>query len=233
MNNQQTWITSVVKSAAQLRGLSFGNRIDDLLQGGLKPKTLAFVYGNHTEYLMNVLCGNSIRTYSGKSVFVDASISYDPYLIAKKCIKPRNPVKAKRLLDSIIVIRAFTCYQLYEILVDRIGQIIKEYSTDESPIRSIFVSGVDGVFNELGDDEVSDEEAQRLQFLIANSLRKISSNRSEHGQVQFVVTSSKDSLDQFVFASDTAIKIYKDKKSGKNMALLRKHHIGQYTETTF
>src|SRR5579883_238557 len=45
-NNARTMLSYFVKSAAELRGLAFGNKIDSLLpEGALSPNTLTFIYG--------------------------------------------------------------------------------------------------------------------------------------------------------------------------------------------
>ena len=193
----------VVKKASELRGLTFGNKIDEeLLPSGLVRNTLTFLYGDDMERTMNMLCAESVRMYGGSAIYVDASNSADPYLIAKLAAgsssskKKKNSALAEKMLDSILIVRAFTCYQLYDIVAKQLGKLIKE----RKPI-SIFVSGIGSVFNE---QDNSKEEIERLQTLIASRLRDIADDK-ENG-VQFVVASSRAHLKQFVSESRTAIK---------------------------
>src|SRR5690348_12468414 len=79
-------VQQFVKKASQMRGLVFGNKIDSLLSGGLSPNTLTFLYGKNADSLMNILCGNSVRIFGGRSVFIDAANSFDPYLIVDRCV---------------------------------------------------------------------------------------------------------------------------------------------------
>ena len=65
-----------VKKASQMRGLVFGNKIDALLSGGLAPNTLTFLYGKNADLLMNILCGNSIRIFGERAIFIDAANSF-------------------------------------------------------------------------------------------------------------------------------------------------------------
>ena len=98
-----------VKKASQLRGLTFGNGIDsESLPRGLPRHALSFLYGIGTERMMNVLCTNSVKAFDKCAIFVDASNSADPYLIAKLSrINKKDSDRAKKILDSIVVIRSF------------------------------------------------------------------------------------------------------------------------------
>ena len=92
--------------------------------------------------MMNVLCTNSVRAFDTNAIFVDASNSADPYLIAKLSrTKKKNSSHAEKILDSIFIIRDFTCYQLYDIIAKQLPQLIREakqipYLFQESTIFS-------------------------------------------------------------------------------------------------
>ena len=133
-----------VKRASELRGLVFGNAIDEhLLPNGLTRHSFTFLCGEGTGKMMNVLCANAVRVFDCKAVFVDATNSADPYLIARLSRRNNLGCDAKKLLDAITILRAFTCYQLYDIVARQLGKLIKE----KKPV-SIFVSGISSVFNE-------------------------------------------------------------------------------------
>jgi hypothetical protein len=206
----------VVKRASELRGLSFGNGIDDeLLPSGLPRHALSFLYGIGTERMMNVLCTNSVRASDARAIFVDASNSADPYLVARlSSTKKRNTDRAEKILDSIFVIRAFTCYQLYDIIAKQLPKLIKD-----GKANSVFVSGVDHLFNE---QDNSKQEIERLQTLMSSALSSIASNKKT--EVEFVVASARAWSEQFVSQSKIAIKF------SEKTALLMKSDEMQFAE---
>lgn len=103
MENKVDILSQILpKTANQLLGLRFGNKIDDLLKTGLIQKTLTYVYGKNANYLLNSLCGNSIYTYGGRAIFFDAGNIFDPYYIAREFNLKKNDSDAtETLLKSI------------------------------------------------------------------------------------------------------------------------------------
>lgn len=191
-----------VKRASELRGLVFGNAIDEnLLPNGLAHHSITFLYGKGSGKMMNALCANAVRIFNGEAIFVDAANVADPYLIARLSRRKNSGRDTKKILDSIIILRAFTCYQLYDIVARHLGKLIKE----KKPI-SVFVSGIGSVFNE---QDNSKEEIEKLQTLMASRLRDISDDRANG--VQFVVASSDSYSERFVSESQTVIKFFGQK----------------------
>jgi hypothetical protein len=222
-------LSGLVKSAAELRGLAFGNSIDRLLpQGGLGPKTLTFVYGRGKgiNKMMNILCGNAVQIFGGRSIFIDASNSFDPYTIVRCCTYSKNSASSEKLLQSIVISRAFTCYQLTDLVVGQLAKKLVSSSSSLPPIRFVAVSGISSVFNEQ--DNTATEKEQ-LHHLMAAALRKIASDRSN--ELRFVVASSDERSDPFVQKSDVAIKLFADEKTGREKAVLMKHYAKQFAET--
>lgn len=209
LRSQQLLVSSMIKPASQLRGLTFGNRIDRLLQGGLLPKTLTFLYGAGANSMMNLLCANAVRIYGGKAMFVDAANSFDPYLIVRKNKRYARSEKASRdFIESIIVSRAFTCYQLRKLVTSKILDLISNKSREEEEndrINSVFISGVSSLFSK---EDNTPFEVTRIELLMARALREIASDK-DNG-VLFVVASSGENSPSFTDKSDTAIKLFRD-----------------------
>lgn len=216
---RQLLVSSLIKPALELRGLTFGNKIDELLRGGLIPYTFTFLYGAGANQMMNVLCANSIRAFGGRSMFIDAANSFDPYAIVDRYAPSRGEKEARRFIESIIVSRAFTCYQLRKLATQQISVEIAKHQN----IKSVFITGISSVFNE---QDNTGEETERLQFLMASALRKIVSEK----KVLFVVASSAERCDNFVEKSDTAIKLFTAKKEKKvsAKAILMKHYAKRF-----
>lgn len=214
---EQLLVSSLVKPASQLRGLTFGNKIDGLLQDGLISKTLTFLYGENVNVMMNLLCANALRVFGGKTIFIDAATSFDPYMIVQYA--PLKSEKgARKFIESIVVSRAFTCYQLRKLVSSKLIDII---SKEGNEIKSVFVSGISSIFNEQDNTQV---EINRLELLMASSLRKIASDKKNG--VLFVVVSSKTRSENFVMKADTAIKLFHEEK--KEKAILMKHYARQF-----
>ena len=211
-----------MRRASELYGLSFENRIDELLGTGLKAKTFTYLYGRNVSSSINLLALNSVRNFGGRALFVDAGNSADPYLIRSQAdLKRKDSSMTRKLLKSILLTRVFTCHQLADFVTVQLPALLaKENSQREeaNPIKFVGVSGVDSVFSE---EDSSKREIENLQFLIGRSLREIAKGR-ENG-VMFVVASSKAQCLHLLSHSDVAIEIYRDGKSGKDRAALVRH----------
>ena len=214
-------VSSLVKPALQLRGLTFGNRIDELLRGGLIPKTLTFIYGQNANTTLNTLCANTLHVFGGKVVFIDAANSFDPYKIVQQQALISEK-QARNFIESIIISRAFTCYQLRKLIT---SNLINEIYSKENEIRSIFVSGLSDLFNE---EENTKAEITRLELLMVSSLRRIASDKKN--KVMFVVVSSKMRSEHLFTKADTVIKLFFERNRKKQIerAVLMKHYIRQF-----
>ncbi len=213
---------TLVKRASELRGLTFGNGIDSLLSGGLASNTFNFLYGHLADSWMNILCGNFVRVFKCKALFVDAANCFDPYLIAERCAPIKSEAMLRKFLEKIIIVRAFSCYQLRAVVMKQIEQ---KYFQQWEDIHAVFVTGIDALFNE--EDNPADE-IEALQLLMAKSLRETATQKRGKRQPLFVVASSKTFVKHFIEKSDTSIKLYQE-KGGREMAMLSKHWTQQYT----
>ena len=83
---QQLFLQRSTKKAIELYGLTFDNKLDDLLGTGLKENTLTYLYRKRVSGILNILALNSVRHFGGRALFVDAGNSADPYLIRRKAI---------------------------------------------------------------------------------------------------------------------------------------------------
>lgn len=158
--------------------------------------------------MMNILCANSVRVFGSTAIFVDAYNSADPYFVARfsKKNKKTSDQAVWKILESILLMRAFTPYQLFEIVARKLQGLI-----GEKKVHSVFVSGISGVFNER---DYSKEEIQKYQLLLASRLRGITEDRTS--EVQFVVASSDSYSERFVSESTTVVKF-----SVRNAALMK------------
>jgi RecA/RadA recombinase len=221
---QQLLVSSLVKPASELQGLTFGNRIDELLKGGLAPHTFTFLYGIGANHMMNALCANSVRIFGGRAMFIDAANCFDPYSIVDRYAPSRGEKEARKFIESIIVSRAFTCYQLRKLVAQ---QLLVEISKSQNTIKAVFVTGISSVFNEQDNTR---EETERLQLLMAQALRKVALDKTNG--VLFVVASSAERCENFFSKCDSAIKLFatqkEKKKPPKEKAILMKHYTKRF-----
>lgn len=234
---KQRLVSSLIKPASQLRGLTFGNSIDKLLRGGLAPKTLTFLYGVDANHMMNTLCSNSIRVFGGKVVYLDAANSFDPYFIVRSNF-PQSERVAREFLQSVIVSRAFTCYQLRKLVTDKLVELIADQEKGQQKIKTVLVSGISSVFSE---EDNTPDEIEVIELLMARTLREIASDKNNG--VSFVVVSSNSTSMNFVSKSDTAIKLFLEEKKGVSSkrkraretiqkAILMKHYSRKFETIT-
>ena len=216
---QQLFLQRSTRKAMELYGLSFDNKLDDLLGTGLKANTLTYLYGRRVSGILNILALNSVRHFGGRALFVDAGNSADPYLIRREAdLRKKDSLATRKLLQSIEMMRVFTCHQLTNFVIEQLPSILSKNDKSDSPIRFVGVSGIDFVFSE---DDSPKSEIENLQFLIARKLGEISKDR-ENG-VMFVLASSEKQCSHFLNYSDVAIEIYHDRRNDREKAVLMRH----------
>lgn len=216
---QQLFLQRSTKKAIELYGLTFENKLDDLLGTGLKPNTLTYLYGKRVSGILNILALNSVRHFGGRALFVDAGNTADPYLIRREAdLRKKDSAATRKLLQSIEMMRVFTCHQLTNFAIEQLPSLLSKNAEGDNPIKFIGLSGFDFVFSE---EDSSKREIENLQYLIARKLWEISKDR-ENG-VMFVVASSESQCSYFLNYSEVAIEIYHDRRSEREKAVLMRH----------
>lgn len=216
------------KSANELYGLSFENRLDELLGTGLKSNTFTYLYGANISHVLNLLALNSVKNFGGRAFFVDAGNSADPYLIRREAdLRRKDSVQTRKFLRSIQLTRVFTCHQLTNFVIEQLPELLSKENIrgNGNPFRFVGVSGIDFVFSE---EDSSKREIENLQYLIAKSLKDIA--KDKENDVMFVVASSQKQCSNFLSFSDTTIEVYRDRRSGKDKAALLRHPSRQGAE---
>ncbi|MGI0080385.1 MAG: hypothetical protein ACRECH_12265 [Nitrososphaerales archaeon] len=217
---QQVLLQRSLKRAIELYGLKFDNKLDQLLGTGLKANTLTYLYGKRVSTILNILALNSVRHFGGRALFVDAGNSADPYLIRREAdLRKKDSMATRKLLQSIEMMRVFTCHQLTNFVVEQLPALLSKNAASESQFKFVGLSGFDFVFSE---DDSPKREIMNLQYLIAQKLEDVS--KDKNNGVMFVVASSEHQCSHFLDRSDVAIEIYHNKKSGRDRAALMRHH---------
>jgi hypothetical protein len=217
---QQILLQQNVKTASELYGLTFDNSLDGLLGTGLKTNTLTYLYGKRVSGMLNILALNSVRQFGGRALFVDAGNSADPYLIRREAdLRKKDSKETRKLLQSIQMMRVFTCHQLTNFVTEQLPSLLSKNGTDENPFKFVGLCGFDYVFSE---EDSSKREISNLQFLIAQKLSQIAKNKNNG--VMFVVATSESQCSHFLNYSDIAIEVYHSRRTGTERAVLMRHY---------
>ncbi len=218
--NQLSLLTGF-KKAIDLYGLPLEDDLERLLGSGLQQKTLTYLYGKDFGQTLNLLALRAVRLFNGKTLFIDASNSANPYLIRKKTdIIKKDSASTVRTLKAIQLARFFTCHQLTNFVVEALPKLLAGNAAKRNEaIKFIAASGIDAVFSE---EDTKKAEIDRLQLLIAKTLRDTAKDK-ENG-VLFVVVSSKQFCKPLLDKSDVAISFYRDRKTRRDAAELTKHY---------
>ncbi len=130
--------------------------VDDLF-GGFQSGSLSVVYGAPSTSVTSLLCVRAqlppqLGGLSSKVVFIDGGITFRLYSIAR--LAQLHQLNPEQVLGRIFISRAFTAYQLTEIVMVRLAQTVEAYNA-----KIVIVSDLAGFFL---DNNIQAEEAQRL-----------------------------------------------------------------------
>ena len=157
-------------------------KIDSLLNLNAH-RTLCIVgEQNYPHLLINRLCVHSLllKRYGGtiggpnysKIIAIDAGNCTDVYQFVD--FARQYGLEVKKVLQSVIVSRVFTIYQLAHLIIYELPKIIKQFSST-SIITTIVIYGLLHLF--VSDPHTDKVDAKNLTKEIASSLRKISKGR--------------------------------------------------------
>jgi len=140
-------------SLAELFG---GINVFDLLGLGGWDHLRVFVpkilfWGEGTVVLSSYLAG--LGAASGiKPIFVDGANGFDPYIVSR--FARRHSLAPAHLLKEIVVARAFTCYQLFTLVRERLEEMIYLH---QNPLVILL-----GPITTLLDEDVPEQEVNLL-----------------------------------------------------------------------
>jgi len=113
------------------------------------PKTL--FWGEGTVVLSSYLAG-LVAASGMKPIFVDGANGFDPYIVSR--FARRHSLTPAHLLKEIVVARAFTCYQLFTLIRERLEEMI---SLHQNPLAILL-----GPITTLLDEDVPEQEVNLL-----------------------------------------------------------------------
>jgi Rad51 protein len=136
-------------------------------------ESVCIVAGNkkHTNILLTRLCVRALMSNrqggfnSSKVIYVDAGNTSDVY----QCVNfaRQYGLNIKKVLQSIVVSRSFTIYQLANTIINELPKVIEQFSG----AKVIIISELLSMF--VNDPQVQIKEAESLIRQIINAIRKL------------------------------------------------------------
>jgi hypothetical protein len=157
---------SEFKTALSLRGFRFGLAPLDNLVQRLEPGWLAAFTGPYADVLAELLCVRAqlperVGGLDSTVVFVDGGNSSDPYL--SSIFAKRYLMDPEVALRRVATSRAFTIYQLADLVRNELPRAIRDYGS-----KLAIVSDVLSMFD---DPSVTEPEARRVIQAIVEGLQ--------------------------------------------------------------
>jgi hypothetical protein len=127
------------------------NVFDRLGLGGWGHSSKTLFWGEGTVVLSSYLAGLAVVSVM-KPIFVDGANGFDPYIISR--FARRHSLAPAHLLKEIVVARAFTCYQLFTLIRERLEAMI---GLHQNPLVILL-----GPITTLLDEDVPEQEVNIL-----------------------------------------------------------------------
>lgn len=144
----------------------------DKYLGGFKPGEINFIHGDK-KIILNIpysICANTYKTCHKNAIYIDGGMSFNPYSIARYARKME--LDQREILSHIYISRAFTLFQLTDIL---------QYKLEEKIIECNPKTVIIGKFLDLYFD--SSITSMESNILMRNNLKKIKEITKKYGLV--------------------------------------------------
>lgn len=149
--------TELAKPKAIQQRLSLNLRSIDALFPGFTQGELSLICGASAQTITSLLCVRAQLTYqlgglNSNVVFIDGGNTFELYRIAQ--LAKMHQLPPKQVLDNIYISRAFTAYQLVDLIIQKMELARKKFNS-----KVIIVSDLTGFFL---DKDIPEFEAKRL-----------------------------------------------------------------------
>jgi len=210
--------------ASALRGFCFGFPPLDRITHRLDPAWLTVFTGRHANVAAELLCFRAqLRKEDGgldsSVVFIDGGNCSDPYLLASYA--RQYGFHPKKALRRVATSRAFTMYQLANLVTRELPKAIDDYGS-----KIVIISDILGTFNE---PELNREEARRVIDAVRRGMREI---REEKKVLLLVTLGTKTPYDRIVTNSADLLLEFGSSRS-RATATLVKHPFQKAASASF
>lgn len=202
-------------TAYSLFGLSSQIGFIDALIGGLRSDTIALIRGSRIprlvaeRYCVRAQLPEDMGGFGGRSLFIDAGNSFDVYLFTS--IAREYVLDFDHALNRIIISRAFTPYELLQLVSNDGDEVFEVYHPQLLVINDIF---------HLFTQDVEEDEARRIMRKIGYAIRRTSQLR----HVPIVITSmSKAQYLEYLFRDYCSVEVEFTEEENHIKAKLLKH----------
>lgn len=202
-------------TARSLFGLSSGIGFVDDLIGSLASDNITLIKGSKLplliaeKYCVRAQLPEQFGGFEGRALFIDGGNSFDVYLFTS--IAREYSLDFDRALSRIIISRAFTPYELLQLVSKDVEQVFEAYNPQ------LFI--INDIFN-LFTQDIDEGEAKKILRKLGYAIRKTSQKR----HVPILITSAtKNEYFQFLFRDycDTIAEL--DEEEHQIKARLLKH----------
>jgi hypothetical protein len=201
-------------SAASLFGVSAHLDFVDRLVGGLRPETIIFIKGNISTLIAERYCVRAqlpeyLGGLQGRALFIDGGNSFDVYLYAS--IAREYGLDLDGALNRIVLSRAFTPYELLQLVSKDINEIFEVYHPQLLVVSDIF---------QLFKQNIEKEEAKRILYKMGYGICRISKQK----RIPIVVTSVTRSDEyKFIFRDYCTVDAEFSEEKNQIISRLIKH----------
>lgn len=202
------------KPAYLLRESSLNFSPIERLVGGFEPGLVAVFTGRHAGSVAESLCFRAQlpERHGGLDtdvVFIDGGNCSDPYLFASYA--RQYMVQPREALRRVVTSRAFTIYQLANLVRKELPAVVGEYGS-----RFVIISDILSMFN---DPSVNAREARRVVEAIRGGLREVQKRKEVFALVTITTRTPYDHL--ITDSADLLLNL--DPANSRIMAMLLKH----------
>lgn len=140
----------------------------------VQPGRLTVVYGSSSRVNFSLWCSVMCQLpreqggWGSPAVFVDGGNTFNPYFVSslarKNCLTPRST------LQGIVISRAFTAYQLTQLVFQRLGQALEEYQSQLAVISDLTTLFLDR--------DIPSEEVRHIFHQLTSHLSQLAQKRN-------------------------------------------------------
>ncbi len=194
--------------------------IDNLI-GGLRSDSVALITGTTIPHLLaqrysvSVQLPESLGGLSGSALFIDGGNSFDVYLFTS--IAREYGIDYQKALENITISRAFTPYELLQLIRHTIDEVFEDHEPEVLVISSIF---------NLFTKDFEEEESSRMIRELGEGIIRVSKMR----QIPIIITSTCNEYHEFLFRNYCNIRVHFQEEKYRIRSVLSRHPLRKRTE---
>ena len=194
--------------------------IDNLI-GGLRSDSVALITGTTIPHLLaqrysvSVQLPESLGGLSSSALFIDGGNSFDVYLFTS--IAREYGIDYQKALENITISRAFTPYELLQLIRHTIDEVFEDHEPEVLVISSIF---------NLFTEDFEEEESSRMIRELGEGIIRVSKMR----QIPIIITSTCNEYHEFLFRNYCNIRVHFQEEKYRIRSVLSRHPLRKRTE---